>query len=392
MPERHPPLDPRLPGPSMGNLSAFSCAFALFASGCGDSSPADLNGPGDPNGLGDPSIVILDTFGGDRGTAWKMSRDGSVVVGHAFNAGGVERAFRWTEAGGMENLGNLGGSWSVATAASSEGTVVVGQSATDGAGGLLAFRWTEATGLVSLGALHTSGSSAQGVSVDGSVVVGRSPSPSGPVRAFRWTASQGLVELPVPHGGNSSAQAITPDGLIAVGSAIDVHGRQRAARWAGSAEPEVMGEVDQFSNQESALGVSNDGMVVVGRAVLSGGVWRAVRWNAKGEADDLNLTFADVVPAGWVLWQASDISADGTQIVGSATSPLDGIQNPLKRLANDVLGRILLHPDRLEVGSPALDLGVLLPPKRALDDRVLRFDHQVELVGPVLMLGAQSDI
>jgi probable HAF family extracellular repeat protein len=40
----------------------------------------------------------------DGSVAFGVSADGSVVVGYAYNAAGQERAFRWTAAGGMEDL------------------------------------------------------------------------------------------------------------------------------------------------------------------------------------------------------------------------------------------------------------------------------------------------
>jgi probable HAF family extracellular repeat protein len=51
----------------------------------------------------------LGTLGGDRSEARGVSADGSVVVGWAYNAAGHDRAFRWTAAGGMQDLGTLGG-------------------------------------------------------------------------------------------------------------------------------------------------------------------------------------------------------------------------------------------------------------------------------------------
>jgi probable HAF family extracellular repeat protein len=46
----------------------------------------------------------LGTLGGDYSEAYGVSADGSVVVGRARNAAGDWRAFRWTAAGGMEDL------------------------------------------------------------------------------------------------------------------------------------------------------------------------------------------------------------------------------------------------------------------------------------------------
>jgi probable HAF family extracellular repeat protein len=50
----------------------------------------------------------LGTLGGSYSWAYGVSADGAVVVGRAYNAVGY-RAFRWTAAGGMQDLGTLGG-------------------------------------------------------------------------------------------------------------------------------------------------------------------------------------------------------------------------------------------------------------------------------------------
>ncbi len=124
------------------------------------------------------SITWLGTLGGGGSGAFGVSADGSVVVGVAYNAAGEYRAFRWTAAGGMQDLGTLGGDLS----------------------------------------------GARGVSADGSVVVGWAENADWQWRAFRWTASGGMEDLNTTYAGlltNGSvlsvASAISPDGRYIVG-------------------------------------------------------------------------------------------------------------------------------------------------------------------------------
>jgi probable HAF family extracellular repeat protein len=173
--------------------------------------------------------------GGDGSVAYGVSADGSVVVGWARNAAGQWRTFRWTAAGGMQDLGTLGGWGSAAYGVSADGSVVVGW-AENSAGQWRAFRWTAAGGMQHLGTLGGSESEAYGVSADGSVVVGSARNAEGWSRAFRWTAAGGMEDLNITYAHLLTdgsvlleARAISPDGRYIVGRGYNAATGRREA-------------------------------------------------------------------------------------------------------------------------------------------------------------------
>jgi len=174
--------------------------------------------------------IWLGTLGGDESEAFGVSMGGSVVVGRSKNADGRWRAFRWTQAGGMQDLGTLGGDESVANCVSAGGSVVVGSSE-NAAGHLRAFRWTQAGGMQDLGTLGGDESMAYSVSADGSVVVGMATKKvEGFIggryerryvrfevaRIFRWTQASGMKELS-DYLYRPQVTAISPDGRYIAG-------------------------------------------------------------------------------------------------------------------------------------------------------------------------------
>ena len=114
---------------------------------------------------------------------WSAAANGAACVGGAYSP--HNRAFRWTESGGMQDLGTLGGQQSDA--------------------------WD--------------------VSADGTVVVGRAQDSSNQWRAFIWREGIGMQALPTPSGWSASvAYALAADGTI-VGTALDASGQWHATRW-----------------------------------------------------------------------------------------------------------------------------------------------------------------
>jgi probable HAF family extracellular repeat protein len=146
-----------------------------------------------------------------------VSADGSVVVGDSrVPSTGRPHAFRWTVAGGMQDLTPGGGALdsSFAYAVSADGATVCG----DGVNA--AFRWTVAGGLQELGTLGNppGPSVARAMSADGSVVIGTDSSLS--FRTFRWTASDGMTALGL-ESSSVPVLRVSRDGGVVVGEAFD---------------------------------------------------------------------------------------------------------------------------------------------------------------------------
>jgi probable HAF family extracellular repeat protein len=146
---------------------------------------------------------------GNESIALNISADGSTIVGEARDASGFWRAFRWTASTGMQDIGTLGGPESVAYSVNKDGTVIVGTSLTSGStGSNHAFRWTATTGMQDLRSLlqaagvHTADNwvsvdTASGVSADGTVIVGFGLNPRTAKSPFGvWTPFRAI--LPVP--------------------------------------------------------------------------------------------------------------------------------------------------------------------------------------------------
>ncbi|MEO6436245.1 MAG: hypothetical protein ABIP55_10875 [Tepidisphaeraceae bacterium] len=110
---------------------------------------------------------------GLREYAFKVSDDGSTIVGFSSSSSGSE-AYRWTSSGGMQGLGDLSGGifQSGAYDITGDGATIVGRATS--ASCQQAFRWTSSGGMQGLGDLSggSFNSFAKGISGDGSTIVG----------------------------------------------------------------------------------------------------------------------------------------------------------------------------------------------------------------------------
>ncbi|MFO0898573.1 MAG: hypothetical protein U0836_14215 [Pirellulales bacterium] len=179
--------------------------------------------------------------------AYDTSADGSVVIGTNSDSQRTV-AVRWTESGGVQELGDLPGGRDVSTAngVSANGEVVVGLSSSSSSADYFEpFRWTAVTGMVGLGLLPGSvGGGMSGVSGNGEVIVGNNLylSPTGDLQATAviWTQDLGLLSAADYFSDDlglasqlagwhlDAATSVSRDGLVIVGHGTNPQGNHEA--------------------------------------------------------------------------------------------------------------------------------------------------------------------
>jgi probable HAF family extracellular repeat protein len=196
-----------------------------------------------------------------------------------------------------------------------------------------AFRWTEATGMVNLGDLPNDNpspsSNAYAVSADGSVVVGRATAPIQGKEAFIWTEATGMIGLgDLPGGGfQSEARAVSADGSIVVGMANSGTQGKEGFVWTSGTGMVGLGRAD-------AVGVSDDGSIIVGRKSSKAAIWVKDEDGVYVSRDLKTVLEQDhgLDLTGWTLRYARDVSGDGLVITGNGINPLGGVEGWVARL------------------------------------------------------------
>ncbi|MCS7310034.1 MAG: hypothetical protein NZ741_07410 [Armatimonadetes bacterium] len=166
-----------------------------------------------------------------------------------------------------------------------------------------------AQSLTWLGTLGGTRSVAYSVS-DNGVVVGWAYSASGWTRAFCWDAQKGMQDLGPREGTlswqSSVAYAVSSDGSVVVGSATHTIGESYAFRWTRDGGMQGLGTLGGTWSQ--AQDVSADGSVVVGIATTAT-AHRAFRWTQDGGMENLGALRGSGT-------YARGVSANGSVVVG----------------------------------------------------------------------------
>lgn len=203
-------------------------------------------------------MIDLGTFGGSDSFPAAVNEAGQ-VIGFAHDEDGTPLAFSWTSETGLVEL-TLGGN-STATAINAAGQVV-GWSNLPGDEVTHAFSWTLAGGIVDLGTLGGEHSMANAIN-DAGQIVGWSTDEDGNQHAFLWTARDGMLDLN-DHLGNAPNGAELFDAV-----AISTNGSIIANSPAGHVllQPSS-GDVTGGGWFESPAGAYPSGATVAGRATF----------------------------------------------------------------------------------------------------------------------------
>jgi probable HAF family extracellular repeat protein len=269
-------------------------------------------------------------------TADGVSRDGHTIVGWARDSRGVQQAAIWERGTEWRLLGSFSASaapcdasLSIATDTSANGQVVVGY-ALNGCAVSHAFRWTESGGMVDLGSsVEGRNSLGKGVSADGNVVVGYQVRADGFQQGARWAG--GRQELITgPEGPAGSAEAANHDGSIVVGRVcVPAAGRvgdQSAWIWRGQGGTTCLPAPRRLVSPGPAIIVeaaatSDDGQVIGGSQNVGGSAdSNAVIWIGGQPAYLKEFLQANGLPNAFRSWvntgTITGISPDGRVLVG----------------------------------------------------------------------------
>jgi probable HAF family extracellular repeat protein len=272
-------------------------------------------------------------IGGTSATA--VSRDGRTIVGNALDAAGNEQAAVWQRAAEWRLIGTFPGAQAcdrlltASYGANGDGKVIVGLG-WNGCSFARAFRWSEATSVVDLGSSVAGRSSrANAVSADGRVVVGWQEHATGPRQGARWV--DGDQELYVgPHGPVGEARAVNVDGSVVVGQTCSFADPTDQSAWVWTPTgvrcypaPRVR-PLQPFISM--ALATSDDGRVI-GGAQSFGLESEAILW-LDGEpiylVDYLRSNGIANAFEGWVnTGFVTAVSPDGKVIAGYGAGPRD---------------------------------------------------------------------
>jgi len=261
-----------------------------------------------------------------KGHAIDVSADGSAIIGLGdIRSNVIQDPYIYKSSEGLFLLDEIFNSeyYLEPYAISADANVIVGR-AINQDNKYAPFRWAQQENVTIL-ADFTDYCYAADVSADGSVVVGQYNN-----RAFKWTQQDGFQFLAEPY---SAAQAISPDAAVIVGR-VD----NEPYYWKNDDTENYLDHTSRNQAISSAYAAANAGNTIVGRFTDDHPYGQAFIWRPtfltnsySSYSIDLNNNLRNLKDVlqhdynldldGWILRSATDVSADGTVIVGNGIDP-----------------------------------------------------------------------
>ena len=270
-----------------------------------------------------------------------ISRDGSTIISGYIGSDGYSRPALWNT-NGLVDLGHpangctqVGNSWGTGYGVSATGKVAVGLAWTckDAEG----FYWSEKTGNVSLG--HPAGnhsSRASAISANAKTIVGFWEDPTGPRRPVRWLKGKHDLFLGAKTIGEASA--VNSNGTKIVGQAPDAKGNGVAFLYSDKAGLLSLGTITHGPTQQSfPNGISDNGSVVGWSGDPFGNGIEAFIWTSQLGTKRLAKVLRQYgahIPAGTTLITAVSVSADGSTIAGQYVDSQFNFGNFIAHISN----------------------------------------------------------
>ena len=283
------------------------------------------------NGLNDAGQVVgtaLDRAGVARAFVWSarggmraLTTGSASSYGWAINGRGVvtgayqdgARPFRWSPAGGLQDLGSTPAFPAPAAGRVLNDAGVIAGVTTIDDDITRVFAWTRERGLLDIDTLGSVESSPVAVGAAGEVAGNRLASwDDGGDRPFLWTQAGGMRDLGTGGGSTAWVNAMSPELHIA-GAIGYPDGRQRAMSWTRRGG---MRELGTLGGRTSVARAVNAKGQVVGFAEDAAGAMRAFVWSEGGGLRDLNRLLRRA-PAGLVLDHALAINDSGVIVASS---------------------------------------------------------------------------
>lgn len=243
---------------------------------------AALAGPGAATSAAPPyTAVDLGTLGT---TSYAVDINaGGQVVGYSYTAS-AQKAFSWTKAAGMVDVGTLGGNYTYAQAVNDSGQVV-GESTSPA--GIMVFSWTPSGGMVALGTLPDAISGTAWAVNDAGMVAGDAyvvVNGAGYNHAVVWRPGE---TAPIDLGGplmNTTARAINGTGEV-IGFGSTQGGTPAGFSWTEAGGMAVLNSLPGGDGSAAPRAVNDNG-VIVGSSYNGEGT-RATLWTADQQVHDL---------------------------------------------------------------------------------------------------------